>query len=232
MWTAAEIGEHLVQWEPDNMQPLSERTRFQVAYDDRFLYVAVRCDDRTPDLIAKGLGRRDEPPPSDAVGVGFDPRHDHQTGYVFNTNPSGVQQDFFFFDDEGVDREFDAVWDVRTAITRDGWTAEFRIPFSQMRIGASAQAGQVWGFGVRRNIRRRSETGEWTGRPRGERGEVSRWGHLLFDAPIAPPRRVEWQPYGLAGAVRTRRRRRRPAARAPASISASASADRRRCQRR
>ena len=199
VWSAAEVGENLVQWDPDNMEPLTERTRFQVAYDDRFVYVAVRCDDREPFHIASGLGRRDQMPPTDTVGIGFDPRHDHLTGYVFNTNPSGVQQDLFFFDDENVDRDFDAVWEVRTAFTAEGWTAEFRIPFSQMRVGASAQSGQVWGIGVRRSIRRRSETGEWTAKPRGERGEVSRWGHLVFDTPVEPPRRIEWQPYALAG---------------------------------
>ena len=173
-WAAAEAGENFVQWDPDNMQPLSERTRMQVAYDDRYLYVAVRCDDRTPDRIARGLGRRDEFPPTDTVGVGFDPRHDHQTGYVFATNPSGVQQDIFFYDDDKADRDFDAVWEVRTATTRDGWIAEFRIPLSQMRFTSSPLSGQVWGFSARRGIRRRSEVGEWTGKPRGERGEVSR----------------------------------------------------------
>lgn len=202
VWRRAEVGDHLVQWDPDNMDPLSEATSMQVAYDDRFLYVAVRCDDRTPARIAAGLGRRDEFPPTDTVGIGFDPRHDHQTGYVFATNPSSVQQDAFFYDDDNRDRDFNAVWEVQAAITPKGWVAEFRIPFSQMRFTASAGAGQVWGFSIRRTIQRRSETGEWTARPRGEQGEVSRWGHLVFDTPLRPPRRVEWQPYVLGGARR------------------------------
>jgi hypothetical protein len=202
VWRHAEVGGELVQWDPDNMQPFTEATSMQVAYDDRFLYVAIRCDDRTPDRIAAGLGRRDEFPPTDTVGIGFDPRHDHQTGYVFITNPSGVQQDVFFYDDDNSDRDFNAVWEVRSAITDKGWVAEFRIPFSQLRFTASPNAGQVWGFGVRRTIRRRSETGEWTAKPRGEQGEVSRWGHLVFDAPIQAPRRIEWQPYVLGGGTR------------------------------
>ncbi|MGH9384217.1 MAG: DUF5916 domain-containing protein [Vicinamibacterales bacterium] len=202
VWRHAQVAGELVQWEPDNMSPLSEATSMQVAYDDRFLYVAIRCDDRTPDLIAAGLGRRDEFPPTDTVGIGFDPRHDHQTGYVFATNPSGVQSDVYFFDDDNADRDFNAVWEVRAAVTDKGWVAEFRIPFSQLRFTASPDAGQVWGFGIRRTIRRRSETGEWTGKPRGERGEVSRWGHLVFDASIRPPRRIEWQPYVLGGGTR------------------------------
>jgi hypothetical protein len=201
VWRHAESGGELVQWDPDNNDPLSEATSMQVAYDDQYVYVAIRCDDRTPDRIAAGLGRRDDFPPTDTVGIGFDPRHDHQTGYVFATNPSGVQRDVYFFDDDNSDNEFNAVWEVRAAINDRGWTAEFRIPFSQMRFTASPSAGQVWGFSIRRTIQRRSEEGEWTGRPRGERGEVSRWGHLLFEAPLRPPRRIEWQPYVLGGAT-------------------------------
>src|SRR5687767_10569793 len=44
-WSLAEAAEGLVQWDPDNGEPMTERTRFQVAYDARFIYVAVRCDD-------------------------------------------------------------------------------------------------------------------------------------------------------------------------------------------
>jgi hypothetical protein len=184
------------------MDPMTERTRVQVAYDDRFLYVAMRCDDRTPDGIVRGLGRRDELPPSDSIAIGFDPRHDHQTGYAFMTNPSGVQVDVSFYNDDSTDRDYDAVWEVRTSTTAEGWVAEYRIPFSQMRFTASPEPGQVWGFGPRRTIHRRSETGEWTGKPRGERGSVSRWGHLVFDAPLQPSRRIEWQPYVRAGGTR------------------------------
>jgi hypothetical protein len=200
VWSVAPMAEGLVQWDPDNGEPMTERTRMQVAYDERFLYVAMRLDDRTPNLIVQGLGRRDEAPPSDNIGIGFDPRHDHQTGYVFMTNPSGVQTDLTFYNDDSSDRDFDAVWEVRTAITSEGWIAEYRIPFSQMRFTAAPEPGQVWGFSPRRNIYRLSEIGEWTARPRGERGEVSRWGHLVFDAPLDPPRRIEWLPYVRAGA--------------------------------
>jgi hypothetical protein len=198
-WQQAERAEGLVQWEPDNMAPLSERTVVQVAYDDRYLYVAVRCDDSQADGIKGPLTRRDESrnAATDLIAVGFDPRHDHQTGYVFMTNPAGVQNDFFFFNDEQVDRDFDAVWEVRA--TRDdlGWTAEFRIPFSQLRFDRAAASETIWGLGVRREISRKGESGEWTGRPRGERGNVSRWGHLVFADALKPPRRLEVLPYAL-----------------------------------
>jgi Domain of unknown function (DUF5916) len=196
-WQSAPSAEGLVQWEPDNMAALSERTVIQVAYDDRYVYVGVRCYDREPDGVRGPLFRRDEArsTPTDLIAVGFDPRHDHLTGYVFMTNPAAVQNDFFFFNDDGIDRDYDAVWEVRTDRTAEAWTAEFRIPFSQMRFGLPESGEAVWGFSVRREIYRKSEQGEWTARPRGERGNVSRWGHLVFEAPPTPPRRIEWLPY-------------------------------------
>ena len=199
-WQGAPSAEGLVQWEPDNMAALSERTVIQVAYDDRYVYVGVRCYDREPAGVRGPLFRRDEArtTPTDLIAVGFDPRHDHLTGYVFMTNPAAVQNDFFFFNDDGIDRDYDAVWEVRTDLTAEAWTAEFRIPFSQMRFGLPESGEAVWGFSVRREIYRKSEEGEWTARPRGERGNVSRWGHLVFEAPPTPPRRLELLPYARA----------------------------------
>jgi hypothetical protein len=197
-WRVAEAIEDFVQWEPDNMAPLSERTVVQVAYDDRHLYVAVRCYDREPSGITAGLGRRDTRPPTDWLEVGFDPQHDHLTAYLYETNPSGVQGDFEFFDDTRLNRDYDAVWEVGTQVTADGWMAEFRIPFSQMRFVVPPDGDAVWGFTVRRTIYRKGEFGEWTGRPRGEQGNVSRWGHLVFADRLLPPRRVELLPFTLA----------------------------------
>jgi hypothetical protein len=82
-WLRAESIEDFVQWEPDNMAALSQRTVIQVAYDERNLYIAAYCYEADPWLITAGLGRRDNQPLSDLVAIGFDPRHDHQTAYVF-----------------------------------------------------------------------------------------------------------------------------------------------------
>jgi hypothetical protein len=196
-WTAADVVTDLVQRDPDNGKPMSEATRYQVAYDDRYVYVAVAADDSSPASVAAGLGRRDELPSSDQITIGFDPRHDHLTAFVFRTNPSSVQFDFALTDDDRMDRDYNAVWEVQSQITDGGWTAEFRIPFSQMRFSASAQPGQIWGFQAQRYIRRKNEEGTWVGKPRGERGEVSLFGHLVFDQPLAPPGRMEVLPYVL-----------------------------------
>ena len=46
-------------------------------------------------------------------------------------------------------------------------------------------------------IHRRAETDLWVGSPRGEQGYVSRFGHLVFEERVSPPRRVELLPYTL-----------------------------------
>jgi len=198
IWNGTDAATGFVQRDPDNGNPMTEETRVQVAYDSRYLYIAVTCMDSNP--VTTGFGRRDEEPPSDMVNIGLDPRHDHLTGYLFQTNPSSWQGDMSLFDDDNADRDYNSNWEVRSLITPIGWTAEFRIPFSQMRFTAVPTPGQVWGFDVKREIRRKGEQGYWVARPRGERGDTSRFGHLVFDSPLTPPGRLELLPYALTRA--------------------------------
>jgi hypothetical protein len=113
-----------------------------------------------------------------------------------------VQADFSLSDDDRMDREYNAVWEVRSEIGERGWVAEFRVPFSQMRFTVSPEPGQVWGFQAQRYIRRKGEEGTWVSKPRGQRGEVSLFGHLVFDQPLSPPRRTEILPYVLTRSER------------------------------
>ena len=148
--------------------------------------------------ITTGLGRRDNLPPSDLIRLTFDPRHDHQNAYVFETNPSGMLSDYLFYDDTRQSPDYDAVWDVRTAITNEGWFAEYTSRFR--RCGSPSPSGEraVWGFNLRRDIYKTGEFDRWVPTPRGAAGFVSRFGHLFFDDRLAPPRRIELLPVTLA----------------------------------
>ena len=203
VWLRAESRGDFVQNEPDNMAAPRERTTMQIAYDDRALYVAVRCQVLDPAGITTGLGRRDNLPPGDLLRLSFDPRHDHQNAYVFETNPSGMQSDYLFYDDTRQSPDYDAVWDVRVSIGPDSWTAEYSIPFSQMRFTVPAGERVVWGLNLRRDTYKTGEYDRWIPTPRGAAGFVSRFGHLIFDDRLAPPRRVELLPVLLAREERT-----------------------------
>ncbi|HKT79488.1 MAG TPA: DUF5916 domain-containing protein [Vicinamibacterales bacterium] len=198
VWTLAQPIDDMVQNEPNNMAAPADRTVVQVAYDDRALYVAVRCFMHDPSQLTTGLGRRDSLPPSDLIRMSFDPRHDHQNAYVFETNPSGMQSDYLFYDDTRQSPDYDAVWDVRTSVDSQGWSAEYYIPFSQMRFIVPDGERVVWGFNIRRDTYKTAEYDRWVPTPRGAAGFVSRFGHLIFDDRLAPPRRVELLPFTLA----------------------------------
>jgi hypothetical protein len=197
VWTLAETIGDMVQNEPDNMAPPRDDTTLQVAYTDRMLYIAVRCRTSEAARLTTGLGRRDNLPPSDLIRLSFDPRHDHQNAYVFETNPSGMQSDYLFYDDTRQSPDYDAVWDVRTRIEPDNWTAEYAIPFSQLRFTVTPGQPTIWGFNLRRDVYRTGEFDRWVPTPRGAAGFVSRFGHLVFEASISAPRRAELVPFSL-----------------------------------
>ncbi len=197
-WAQAQAIDDMVQNDPANMQAPTERTMVKVMYDDRSVYVGVINYMRDPSKITTALGRRDTFPRSDSIKITFDPRHDHLTAYTFDSNPNGVQGDMTWFDDNRSSTDYDAVWDVRTQITPEGWTAEFRIPFSQLRFSITPGEPVTWGFNIRRDIVYNAEMIRWVPTPRGAQGFVSRFGHITFNTPPAAPRRLEMQPFTLA----------------------------------
>ncbi|MBY0496042.1 MAG: carbohydrate binding family 9 domain-containing protein [Cyanobacteria bacterium] len=197
-WQLAQAIDDMVQNDPNNMQPPTERTVVKVLYDDRHVYVGVINYMTDTSKITTALGRRDTFPRSDSIKITFDPRHDHLTAYTFDSNPLGVQGDMTWFDDTRSSTDYDAVWEVRTQITDEGWTAEFRIPFSQLRFTIMPGEPVVWGFNVRRDITYNAETIRWVATPRGAQGFVSRMGHITFAKPPSAPRRFEVQPFTLA----------------------------------
>lgn len=200
VWGTAAAADDFVQNEPDNMAPPVDRTTMRFAYDGTTLYVAIRCFVHDAATLTTGLGRRDNLPPSDLLRLSFDPRHDHLNAYVFETNPSGMQSDYIFYDDTRQSPDYDAVWEVRTQVDAEGWTAEYAIPFSQLRFSAPASGPMVWGLNLRRDNYAAGGFDRWVGTPRGAQGFVSRFGHLIFDEGMTTPHRFELLPVVLGRA--------------------------------
>lgn len=144
VWQEALKASDFIQNEPDEGQPATEKTTLQIIYDDEYFYVGMRANDSQPDKLRGILTRRDEETPSDELGFVVDSYNDKRTGFLFAVNPVGVKRDIRFSDDHDEDPNWDAVWDVSISTDEQGWTAEFRIPFSQLRF--SAQNDQTWGF--------------------------------------------------------------------------------------
>lgn len=169
------------------------RTEFQVAYDARNVYVFVRMFDPRPDSIMHALSRRDVRGPSDQVKLLIDSYDDRRTGFQFAVNPDGVKRDYSISNDSDEDDSWNGIWEVATTIDSAGWTAEFRIPLSQLRYAGGSD--HVFGFGVWRDIERYRERVAWPAYSPTANGLASQLGRLEGLAGITSARRLEVTPY-------------------------------------
>lgn len=195
-WASVAWSSGFVQRDPAEGQPPTGETAFKILYDDRNLYVAYQAFDPEPDKIASVLARRDHFP-GDWVEINIDSYHDHRTAFSFTASVSGTQGDEFISEDgSNWDANWDPVWEHQARIDDRGWTAEVRIPLSQLRYADSPE--QTWGIQVQRRNYRREERSTWQVIPKNESGWVSRFGELRGIRGIRPQRQVEILPYGVA----------------------------------
>jgi hypothetical protein len=196
IWRDAPVHTGFREFSPREDADPRFRTTFRTAFDDRAFYVFIRAYDPHPDSIRRALSRRDVRGPSDQLKIMIDAYHDRRTGVELAVNPDGVKRDYAVFNDWSEDDSWDGVWDVATRVDSLGWTAEFRVPFSQLRYDAAPV--QTWGFGVWRDIERHKERVSWPVYRRSQTGLMSQLGELHGIGDIGSPSHIELTPYVLA----------------------------------
>jgi len=198
IWATATPVSGFVQRAPRGGADASQRSEVRIAYDRDAIYVGVRNFDTAPDSIAQQLGRRDaDDIYSDWFSVGFDSYGDRRTAFVFGVNPRGVLRDTYIANDNEDDALWDAVWNVAARTDSAGWTAEFRIPLSQLRYDVRGTSGAVrpWGINFAREIAQHGEESYWAPTPANAPGIVSRFGELVGLDSLQPASRIELVPY-------------------------------------
>jgi len=183
------------QW-PEFGQPSALSTEVRVLHDDHFLYVGARM--RHPQGrkgVVRRVHRRDQWSPSDWFGVCIDSLRDRSSAWVFSVNAAGVQRDAVIFGDTNWDYSWDGVWESAVALDADGWTAEFKIPLSLLRMHAST-GPQSWGINFLRDAQGPiRESSVWELTPRGINAFVSRFPELTGLDNLQPQQRREWIPF-------------------------------------
>ena len=191
-WDLGEWAGDYTQQIPTEGAPPSQATELKILYDDRNVYFAVRAHD-DPELVHRYPGRRDDFT-GDIVGVCFDSYNDRRTGFEFDLTAGGSKIDLILGNGETEwDTTWDPVWDGEVAHDERGWTAEFRVPLSQLRYGP--QDEQVWGLHAWRWIDRHQEEDQWQLIPRQNTGRMHQLGELHGIRGLPPSRRVELLPH-------------------------------------
>jgi len=193
IWRRSPVIDQFLQARPSEGAAPSYRTEARIAYDPRHLYVFVRSFDPHPDSIISLLSRRDDQTESDYVVLMLDPYRDRRTGFEFSVNPAGVKSDYAIYNDGNEDQAWDAVWDAATRIDSLGWTAEYRIPLSQLHYPANGDG--VFGILIWRVIQRHTETVTWPLFRPSRSGFVSQFGEVAGLRELASPGHAELVPY-------------------------------------
>ncbi len=169
------------QTRPYDGQSISERTEVRISFTKDAIYVSVVCFDSDPSGIVIADTRKDSDLTlSDSFQMVFDTFQDHQNGFVFGTNPGGVEYDAQITNEGegnrgapgrnqggqigGINVNWDGSWTVVSRTHDQGWSAEFEIPFKTLRYPEGRE--QSWGVNFQRNIRRKNETAYWAPLPR------------------------------------------------------------------
>ncbi len=181
-WETAQPATNFWQITPNEGQPASEKTEVRIIQTAEMLYFGVVCYDREPDRIIVSESRRDASlDETDSFQLILDTYYDKQNGFVFGTNPVGIEYDAQVTNEGqgsfgrgrgrqrggsggGFNLNWDGSWEVRTRVSEIGWSAEFAIPFRTLRF--NDEKSQNWGINFQRNIRRHNEKAFWAPLPR------------------------------------------------------------------
>lgn len=195
-WEQVSWAGGFIEQRPDENTSPEHQTQFKILYDSRHLYVGIRCFDSQPDQIVKRLSRRDGFD-GDWVGVFIDSYHDRRTAFGFVVTAAGVKGDVFESNNGGnEDDSWNPIWFVKTAVDDTGWTAEMKIPLSQLKFGSAPD--QVWGLQVMRRLFREEERSVWQRLPADTPGFVSEFGEMDGLRDLEPQGQLEIQPYTVA----------------------------------
>ncbi len=192
VWKTAPVS-NLTQKDPAEGEPATEPTNLWVAYDDKYIYIGARMLDSKADSIDMNLGRKDASIETDWLNIFLDPYFDKTTGYYFSLSPGGAMRDGVIFNDSWDDETWDGVWEGTASVDKDGWSAEMRIPFSQLRFKDAEKL--VWGINFSREIKRNKENSYYVMVPKKESGFVSKFARLEGIEKIKPKQRFEILPY-------------------------------------
>ncbi|HET7462960.1 MAG TPA: DUF5916 domain-containing protein [Longimicrobium sp.] len=198
-WATAPVLAGFTQKEPREGEPATQRTEVRFLYDDHALYIGARMHSADPARIQAPVSRRDVWEQAESFAVSLDTYHDRRTAYTFLVTAAGTRGDFYHARDvaDG-DAQYSPVWVAKVARDAEGWTAEMRIPLSQLRFNPGQ--AQTWGVNVRRWIPQSEEDDYWILVPKSASGWASRFGELGGITGVRPERRIELAPYAATGA--------------------------------
>jgi hypothetical protein len=195
VWQHAEWTRNFTTREPVEGGTPAGATEVAFVLAGGSLYVGARMRGAEPGDVRAQLARRDRESDAERIAISLDTYLDRRTAYTFAVTAAGTRIDYHHPSDSEGSRaySFDPVWTAVTWVDSAGWTAEMRIPLSQLRFAASGE--QIWGVNIVRSVPARNEVSYWRLVTRSQTGWASRMGELVGLGTLRPSGRMEAVPY-------------------------------------
>lgn len=159
VWNRAFMVNEFYQREPNEGEPISERTEFYTCYDANNIYFAVKCWSDPKDVIAKELARDVSLRYDDRIQIILDTYNDQRNAYWFQLGPRGSIGDAIISENgASFNKQWDGLWNGKAQITDYGWEGELIIPFKTLGFDKESEE---WGIKFIRNIVNKLESGYW-----------------------------------------------------------------------
>ena len=214
VWQSAVPFTDFRMFEPSAGQNPTEKTELRILYDNANLYVGVLCYESEPGRISantmahdsgaaqQGMyyGHAPDSPSDDIVRILLDPFQDKRTAFIFFVNPLGGRGEGLAYAGSS-SLNWDGIWEAKSRILENGWSAELRIPFKTISFKPGLTA---WGINVERVIARKQETIRLSGTNRD-----SNFNNPMEAAALEGIEGIEqgtgitFRPYGLISAQKT-----------------------------
>lgn len=198
IWSAIPMAQYFYQSFPFDSSFARQQTSVSLAYSDDKLFGIIYCKESIDgEFVIQSLRRDFENMRSDNVGILLDPMGTQTNGFMFASNPYGVQYEGFIAQGGafGAAANWDNVWYCETSISDSMWIVEFSIPFNSLRFEKSSRP---WKFNVVRQNLRVNETSSFKPIPRTFRlTNLAFSGSLVFPDPPKPGMNLSLIPYAI-----------------------------------
>ena len=197
-WAKAPIAKDFIQRQPNEGEPVTEKTEVRVCRDEHTLFVGVRCFDSQPQKIAAKVMQRDASVKGDDYFfILLDPYRRGREGYYFRSNPNGAKGEGLINSDlHRPNMDWDVIWEVKAKIDDLGWTAEFAIPFRSIPFDMDADS---WGIDFGRWQARNQERSKWIGYARERQWfSIEETGFVKGMENLKTGKGVDFKPYASA----------------------------------
>lgn len=202
-WSSISTFSKFINKWPIDTGIASAQTQVKITYDDQYLYVMAKCQQKREDLVIQTLKRDNSTGywGSDAFAFIVDPINQRSNGFLFGVTAGGAQMEATL-NMGRVRTEFDENWDTKwfsaTAVYDDHWVAEMAIPFNAIRYNPQ---NLNWGVNFVRNDMKNNVYSTWAHVPLGFPGiDLGHMGSLQWNnIPATSGKKIILIPYASGG---------------------------------